>query len=68
MIAPVENNVPKLLLSLSEAAEALSVCERTVSRLVQRGEISKVMIGNRGIRIPVASLENWIRKQEANSD
>jgi excisionase family DNA binding protein len=64
VIAQAENPIPKLLLSLPEAAEALSVCERTISRLISRGELKPVRIGTRGVRVATADLEGWIAKQQ----
>ena len=65
MIAPIENTVPKLLLTLPEAGQAMSCCERTVSRLVAKGELKSVRIGPRGVRIPVASINEWIQREAA---
>jgi excisionase family DNA binding protein len=64
MITQSEKSVPKLLLTLPEAAESLSCCERTISRLVSRGELKAVLIGTRGVRIAVADLQGWIAKQQ----
>ena len=64
MIAPVESStVFKLLLSLPEAADTLSVCERTVTRLIQRGELRAIKVGPRGVRVAVSDLQSWIAKQ-----
>jgi excisionase family DNA binding protein len=63
MIAPAPAPVPKLALNLEEAAESLSVCQRTVTRLIERGELTAIKIGNRGIRISVRELEGWIARQ-----
>jgi excisionase family DNA binding protein len=65
MIATAENNsVSKLLLSLPEAAEALSVCERTISRLISRGKLHPIKVGQRGVRVAVSDLQAWIAKQQ----
>ena len=63
MIAPIESTLPKLLFSIPEAAESCSVCERTISRLISRGELHAIKIGNRGVRVAVAELQRWIDKQ-----
>jgi excisionase family DNA binding protein len=63
MIAPVEPAVRKLALTLSETAESLSVCERTVTRLIARGELRAVRIGPRGLRVAVSDIEAWMAKQ-----
>jgi excisionase family DNA binding protein len=64
MIAQSEATIPKLLLSLPEAAEALSVCERTISRLITRGELKPIRIGTRGVRVSVADLQSMIARQQ----
>ena len=64
MIAPVESTALKLLLTLPEAAESLSVCERTITRLISRGELHAVRIGPRGVRVAVAELQAWIARQQ----
>jgi excisionase family DNA binding protein len=58
----------KLLVTTREAAKLLSVCERTVSRLIARGELPAVRIGPRGIRVSVESLRKWIKKKETAAD
>jgi excisionase family DNA binding protein len=68
MIAPAPAATLKLLLTLPEAAESLSVCERTVSRLISRRELTAIKIGNRGIRIAVKELEAWIARQQAPAE
>jgi excisionase family DNA binding protein len=65
MIAAATNPTPKMLFTLAEAAEALSVHERTLSRLIRRGEIRAVRIGPRGVRVSVAELQRWIESQQA---
>jgi excisionase family DNA binding protein len=63
MIAPAETAVPKMALTIDEAAQALSVCPRTVSRLIERGELVRLSIGNRGFRVSTASIQKWIERQ-----
>lgn len=65
MIAPIENTVlsKKLLLTIAEAGEAMSCCERTVSRLIAKGELHPIKVGPRGVRVSVCELEAWIAKQ-----
>jgi excisionase family DNA binding protein len=49
-------------LSVKEAAEQLSVSERTVRRLVDAGRVPAVRVGGPGsaIRLPVGELERWL--------
>ena len=58
--------VPTLLLTPREAAEALSICERTLYGLSKRGQIPAVRIG-RAVRYSVRDLEDWIQKSSENS-
>jgi excisionase family DNA binding protein len=48
---------------LKQAAELLSTSEKTVSRLCDRKELTRIRIGPRGVRISVAELEAWVAKQ-----
>jgi excisionase family DNA binding protein len=59
MIAPVQSTVPKLLFTFPEAGEALACSEKTVSRMVSRGELRAVRIG-RAVRISVDELRDFI--------
>ncbi len=52
----------KLLVTYTEAAEMLSVSERTVRRLADRGDIIRINIGTRCPRIVVDSIVNYIKK------
>lgn len=54
---------PKLALSLDEAAQALSVSRRTISRLLSRGELRKTSYGV----IPVAEIEKHLKTYERNN-
>ena len=47
------------LLTVKEAAEILSVCARTVRRLIKKGQIPYVRFG-RNIRIAAKYLERFI--------
>ena len=51
-----------LLLTIKEVARELQVSEKTVSRLVQDGEIPSIRI-RKTIRIPRQQLKDWIREQ-----
>jgi excisionase family DNA binding protein len=49
----------KTLLTVTEAAQRLSLGRGTTYQLVQRGELPVVRIG-RAVRVPVQALEEWI--------
>ena len=50
------------LLTIKEVAREFKVSEKTVSRMVQKGEIPSLRIG-RNIRIPTDQLKDWIQQQ-----
>lgn len=51
--------VPRLLLRVEEAAEALGVSRTTFYSLLRSGEMPVVRIG-RSVRVPVAALESYV--------
>ena len=51
-----------LLLTTKEVAREFKVSEKTVSRMVQKGQIPSLRIG-RTTRIPTEQLNDWIREQ-----
>lgn len=53
---------PKLLLTVSEAAQRLSLGRSFVYQLVMKGKIHSIKIG-RSRRIPVGALEQFITQQ-----
>jgi excisionase family DNA binding protein len=53
--------VERLLLTPKEAAESLSVCERTLYGLTKAGQLPAVRIG-RAVRYDVGDLRVWIEK------
>jgi len=55
---------PKLLLKSREAAKLLSVSERTLWNLTQRGELPCVRIGKRGIRYDPKDLSRWLESRK----
>jgi excisionase family DNA binding protein len=52
------------LLTRREVAEALGVSVQTVARLIGRGELETVRVGERFVRIPAESLEQYLQAQE----
>ena len=51
-----------LLVDVGEAARLLSVCERTVFNMVDRGELTPVRIG-RAVRFAMDDLSAWVASQ-----
>lgn len=66
-LSPAPAPMPKLLLTPREAARALSVCEKTLWTLTQRGELPAVRIG-RSVRYSVADLQDFIDRRKGVAD
>ena len=58
---PPDESLP-LLLSPRDAAKALSVCEKTLWTITQKGDIPVIKIG-RLVRYPVEGLRSWINNK-----
>lgn len=58
---------PERLLTKEEAAELLSVSERTVDTMIHSGEITSLKIG-RARRIPRRALMSYIRAKTNGTD
>jgi excisionase family DNA binding protein len=56
------------LLTVKEAAKFLSVHESTVRRLVDSGELAKVMIGKREYRIRRGELIRFVQENESRGE
>jgi excisionase family DNA binding protein len=54
----------KLLLSRTEAAEALGICPTTIWKLVKRGELHPIYIGDRPL-FPRLELERFVTEATA---
>lgn len=52
----VEEDVPRLVVSVAEAAAALGVGENTVHRMIERGELREVRISPRRVGIRYREL------------
>jgi excisionase family DNA binding protein len=52
------------LLTRREVAEVLGVSVQTVARLIERGELETMRVGERFVRIPAESLEQYLQAQE----
>lgn len=53
-----------VLLSVHDAAERLSLCEKTVRQLLASGELRACRIG-RAIRVSTSAIESFIRAKES---
>ena len=58
--------IEPMLLTLREAAKALSVCERTLYALTKAGQLPAVRIG-RAVRYDVADLRGYIERAKKQS-
>lgn len=59
----------KLAVRMKEAAQALSVSERTLHSIIKRGEIRVVRLSNgprAGVLIPARELERYLRERCGN--
>jgi excisionase family DNA binding protein len=65
-IQPKDKAPIRLLLSPREAAQALSICEKTLYTITKDGEIPVIRMG-RSVRYPVDGLKEWIDKQSQES-
>lgn len=52
------------LLSYKEAARYLSISESYLRRLKQQGCIAYVIVGPRGVRFKLSSLNSWVEERE----
>jgi excisionase family DNA binding protein len=57
----------KLLLTIKEAAEALSISERTVRYKIASGELAPAVHIGRSVRIPTASLHALVERLTAEA-
>ncbi len=60
----MHTHLQKPLLSRAEVAEVLGVSVQTVARMIGRGELETVQVGERFVRIPAESLERYLQAQE----
>ena len=67
-MSKAETTVPKLLFSAEEAAQALSICQKTLwSSTKPRGDVPCVRIGTRVLYDP-ADLRSWIFTKKGGQD
>lgn len=56
------------LLTLRDVAEALQVSERTIRRLVNRGDLVGFKVGDRGqVRVKSEDLEAYLERQRVHA-
>ena len=49
------------LLTVSQTAEYLKVCEKTVRRLIKANKLSAYRIGSRSLRIKKSDIDKYLR-------
>ena len=55
------------LLTVQEVAEAMRVSEKTVRRLIKRGDLTAYKVGDRGqLRVKEGELERYIEAQRVD--
>lgn len=57
-IAPV----PRLSLNIEETGQAVSLCAKTVAKLISEGRLKAVRVDTRRL-IPVAEIERWLTSE-----
>ena len=57
---PQERNLKERLLTIQEAADALSVSPRTVRRLLEAGKLRSVVVGGASRRIPSGAIADYL--------
>lgn len=60
----MHKHLQKPLLTRGEVADVLGVSVQTVARIIERGQLETVRVGERFVRIPVESLEHYLQAQE----
>lgn len=58
---PTLTPIPRLALSIPDAADAIAVSARTVEELIRMGELRCARIGRR-IVVPVAELDRYLTR------
>jgi excisionase family DNA binding protein len=63
--APKSEQTDKLLVTKTEAARLLSICEKTLYKLTQKGEIPVIRLGNRLTRYSSTDLREWAARNSS---
>ena len=57
------------ILTLQEVADTLQVSERTIRRLVNRGDLAGFKVGDRGqLRVKIEDLQAYLERQRVHVD
>ena len=59
--------IPRLLLTVEEAAECLGVCRSIMFRLIRQGDVKSVKVGHLR-RVTPAALEEFIHNLSTSAD
>jgi excisionase family DNA binding protein len=59
--------VPRLLLTVEEAADRIGICRSNMFKLIRRGDVESVKVG-RLRRVTPAALEDFVRRLTARED
>ena len=59
--APESGRVPRLLLTVEEAADRIGICRSNMFKLIRRGDVESVKIG-RLRRVTPTALEDFVRR------
>ncbi len=59
--------IPRLLLTVEEAADRIGICRSNMFKLIRQGDIQSVRVG-RLRRVTPAALEDFVRQLSAPSD
>lgn len=65
--APESGRVPRLLLTVEEAADRIGICRSNMFKLIRQGDVKSVKVG-RLRRITPAALEDFIHKLASSAD
>ena len=63
MLQGIDDRIPRVVYTITEAAHVLTVSPSTIRRAIERGELRPLHIG-RSIRIPVIVIEEYVRSGE----
>jgi len=61
-----QTTIEPLLVSSRQAARSLSISERSLFSLAERGELHKIHVG-RAVRYSLDDLKNWIAKKSSEN-
>lgn len=64
---PARERVPRLLLTVEEAADRVGICRSNMFKLIRQGDVRSVKVG-RLRRVTPAALEDFVRQLSAPAD